>query len=176
MKREEKTGKAVILGERKKERRGGWLCEAEVAGVKYEVWLIVLRNGTPQPDTWGAVRRVGVTGPSVWEERVLASIEPKEILRLAGILDGTAKTVAEAPGPAAEGDSTADPLAALRGKFKIEESRINQRDGSRVRSELLTVTCDRCTTCWTIQIKADGQAHPDMIQRLLDHHGGHAPV
>ena len=173
MKREKKSGKSVVIGERKKERRGGWLCEAEVAGVKYEVWLIVIRNGTPQPDTWGAVRRVGVIGPSVWEERVLASIEPKELLRRAGILDGTAKAVVEAPGPVAEGDSNADPLAALRGKFRIEQSRVNQRDGSRVQSGLLTVTCDRCTTSWTLQVKPDGQAHPEMIQRLLAHDTEH---
>ncbi len=77
-----------IIGQRVIQRHGlGWSCQAQVGGVGYEVSLIVIRTDTSKPDTWGAVRRAGVSGRSVWEERVSATVSPKEILRLAGILD-----------------------------------------------------------------------------------------
>jgi hypothetical protein len=185
MKREVKVGAGVIISKQTTKSRLGWSCEATVDGVPYEISLIVIRTGTPQPDTWGAVRRVGVTGRSLWEDRVPAAISPKEILSLAGLLDETTRPSpsleseglaanAQTPGVVEEGGEPSDPLAALRGKFKIEESRLTARHGARVRSGLWTVTCDRCATSWTLQVRVDGQAHPDTIQRLLGHHCGEA--
>jgi hypothetical protein len=78
-----------FIGERERHGRGqpGWLCRARISGLDYEVWLVVIGNGTSKPDTWGVVRKSVSRheGPVIWEQRVPAAVSPAEILRLAGI-------------------------------------------------------------------------------------------
>jgi len=63
----------------------GWRCEARIRGVDYEVWLVVIRTDDSKPDTWGVVRQAGISDRSLWEERVPASVGPRDILSLAGL-------------------------------------------------------------------------------------------
>ncbi|MEP6602170.1 MAG: hypothetical protein ABJB49_10240 [Nitrospirota bacterium] len=86
-----------VISERKRSGQGepGWSCRARLTGVDYEVWLIVLDNGTTKPDTWGVVRRSVArhAGPVIWEQRVPASVSPREILRLAGLINEKSESV-----------------------------------------------------------------------------------
>lgn len=60
----------------------GWFCDAKVAGVLYQVGVIVVPTAHSETDTFGVVRTLA--GKVVWQERVPANADPRTILKLAG--------------------------------------------------------------------------------------------
>ena len=78
----------VTIGPRREGLVPGWWCSVTVGETSYDVGVLVIPGTGARPDTWGVVRVTG--GAIVWQDRVLASIGPRDLLRLANLDSETA--------------------------------------------------------------------------------------
>ena len=76
--------KTIRIGERREGLVPGWWCEVWIVDVRYDVGILVIPETGSRPDTWAVVR--DGSGRVIWQDRIAASLDARQILRLAGLL------------------------------------------------------------------------------------------
>lgn len=74
----------VVIGPKRSGFVPGWWCEARVDGLKYDVGVLVIPTENARNDVWCVVR--DANGAVLWQQRVAASVDARELLRQAGIV------------------------------------------------------------------------------------------